>query len=145
MSSAFGWDENKYAWFGAYPVSAGLAEDENRWKSYVRDSIIETSISKEVLMLTRIDKPALLENLFELGAHTPGKFFPSIKLRDNYMMRVIRLHCQIISDFLIRQVFSKALRNIPQRKSGNAPVAQNSRYIIMHCFLHYSQNISLKP
>ena len=81
MSSAFGWDENKYAWFGAYPVSAGLAEDENRWKSYVRDSIIETSISKEVLMLTRIDKPALLENLFELGCTYSGQILSLNKIK----------------------------------------------------------------
>ncbi len=58
MRDAFGWDVNQYIWFGGYPGAASLIEDELRWKAYVRDSLIETSISKDILMLTRVDKPA---------------------------------------------------------------------------------------
>lgn len=67
MSNAFGWDEHTYTWFGGYPGSAGLIGDEKRWKSYVVDSLIETSISKDILLMTRVDKPALMKRLFELG------------------------------------------------------------------------------
>ncbi len=81
MKTAFGWDEDKYAWFGGYPGSAGLVENENRWKSYIRDSIIETSISKDILMLTRIDKPALLKNLFELGCTYSGQILSLNKIQ----------------------------------------------------------------
>ena len=59
MNEAFGWDVNQYVWFGGYPGSAGSINDEERWKSYVQQSLIETSISKDILMLTRVDKPAL--------------------------------------------------------------------------------------
>jgi predicted AAA+ superfamily ATPase len=59
MRDAFGWAVNQYIWFGGYPGSARLINDEGRWKNYVRDSLIETSISKDVLMLTRVDKPTL--------------------------------------------------------------------------------------
>lgn len=67
MHEAFGWSVNQYIWFGGYPGSARLIEDEPRWKAYIKDSLIETSISKDVLMLTRVDKPALLKRLFEIG------------------------------------------------------------------------------
>lgn len=67
MHEAFGWNQKQYAWFGGYPGSAQLVEDEERWKSYVRQSLIETSISKDILMLTRVDKPALMKRLFEIG------------------------------------------------------------------------------
>jgi predicted AAA+ superfamily ATPase len=67
MNSAFGWDPETWAWFGGYPGSAALITDEDRWKKYISDSLVETSISKDILMLTRIDKPALLRNLFELS------------------------------------------------------------------------------
>lgn len=67
MKDAFGWDVNKYIWFGGYPGSANIISDEQRWKSYIKDSLIEPSISKDVLMLTRVDKPALLKRLFEIG------------------------------------------------------------------------------
>jgi predicted AAA+ superfamily ATPase len=67
MRDAFGWSVNQYIWFGGYPGSERLTGDEQRWKAYIRDSLIETSISKDVLMLTRVDKPALLRRLFEIG------------------------------------------------------------------------------
>lgn len=67
MQQAFGWNVNQYVWFGGYPGSATLIDDEDRWKKYVTESLIETSISKDILMLTRVDKPALMKRLFELG------------------------------------------------------------------------------
>ena len=67
MQNAFGWSIEQYIYFGGYPGSALLINDEERWKSYIKDSLIETSISKDILMLTRVDKPALLKRLFELG------------------------------------------------------------------------------
>jgi predicted AAA+ superfamily ATPase len=67
MSQAFGWNENQYVWFGGYPGAASLISDEKRWRDYVSDALIETSISKDILLLTRVDKPALMRRLFELG------------------------------------------------------------------------------
>jgi hypothetical protein len=81
MEKAFGWDFNTYAWFGGYPGSASLINDEVRWKKYIRDSLIETSISKDILMLTRIDKPALLKQLFELGCTYSGQILSFTKLQ----------------------------------------------------------------
>ncbi|MBU8893859.1 MAG: ATP-binding protein [Bacteroidales bacterium] len=81
MEKAFGWDANTYAWFGGYPGSANLIHDEERWKRYIRDSLIETSISKDILMLTRIDKPALLKNLFELGCLYSGQILSFTKMQ----------------------------------------------------------------
>jgi predicted AAA+ superfamily ATPase len=59
---------DRYIYFGGYPGSAPLIDDEDRWKNYIKDSLIETSISKDILMLTRVDKPALLKRLFEVGS-----------------------------------------------------------------------------
>ncbi|MGC9472106.1 MAG: ATP-binding protein [Bacteroidales bacterium] len=67
MREAFQLDPQQYVWYGGYPGSVNLMEDEERWKSYIRDSLAETAISRDILMLTRVDKPALLKQLFELG------------------------------------------------------------------------------
>lgn len=67
MKAAFGWSADQYMFFGGYPGSAPLADDEDRWRRYVRDALIETTISRDVLLLTRVDKPALLRRLFELA------------------------------------------------------------------------------
>ena len=81
MQKAFGWDAHTYAWFGGYPGSAALITDENRWKRYISDSLIETSIAKDILMLTRIDKPALLKKLFELGCSYSGQILSFTKIQ----------------------------------------------------------------
>ena len=68
MREAFGWSEEQYIWFGGYPGSASLIDDEYRWKNYIKNSLVETSISKDILMLTKVEKPALLRRLFEIGS-----------------------------------------------------------------------------
>jgi len=80
MHAAFGWDAPTYVWFGGYPGAAVLKDDEDRWKRYVHDSLIETSISKDILMLTRVDKPALMRRLFEMGCNYSGKIVAYTKM-----------------------------------------------------------------
>ena len=81
MQEAFGWDADQFAWFGGYPGSASLINDEERWKSYVVNALIETSISKDILMLTRVDKPALMKRLFELGCLYSGQILSYTKVQ----------------------------------------------------------------
>jgi predicted AAA+ superfamily ATPase len=81
MKEAFGFTANQYAWFGGYPGSVPLINDEDRWKNYINNSLIETSISKDILMLTRVDKPALMKRLFELGCLYSGQILSFTKLQ----------------------------------------------------------------
>ncbi len=80
MKEAFGFTPEHFVWFGGYPGSVPLMEDEMRWKQYIRDSLIETTVSKDILMLTRVDKPALMKRLFELGCHYSGQTLSYNKL-----------------------------------------------------------------
>jgi predicted AAA+ superfamily ATPase len=79
MEAAFSWSIEQYIYFGGYPGSASLIDNEERWKNYIKDSLIETSISKDILMLTRVDKPALLKRLFELGCLYSGQILSYTK------------------------------------------------------------------
>jgi uncharacterized protein len=80
MKDAFGLTAEEFVWFGGYPGAITLKEDEDRWKSYVRDALLETSISKDILMLTRVDKPALMKRLFELGSAYSGQILSYTKI-----------------------------------------------------------------
>lgn len=80
MQEAFGWTAEQYAWFGGYPGSASLIVEEDRWKDYVRHALIEPAISRDILMMTRVDKPALLKKLFELGCLYSGQILSYTKL-----------------------------------------------------------------
>jgi uncharacterized protein len=67
MIDAFGFTLDQYIYFGGYPGSAHLIHDEQRWRAYVRDALIEPSIERDVLAMSRVDKPAMLRRLFGLG------------------------------------------------------------------------------
>jgi predicted AAA+ superfamily ATPase len=73
MREAFGWNLERYLFHGGYPGAAPLVGDPGRWARYVKDALIETTISRDVLLLTRVDKPALLRRLFELGCAYSGQ------------------------------------------------------------------------
>lgn len=67
MQEAFDFSLEEYIYFGGYPGSAGLIRDESRWRQYVRSALIHPNIEKDILQMTRVEKPALLKTLFELG------------------------------------------------------------------------------
>lgn len=67
MQEAFDFSLNEYIYFGGYPGSAAFIRDEQRWREYVRGSLINPNIETDILQMTRVDKPALLRALFELG------------------------------------------------------------------------------
>lgn len=80
MHDAFGMDAEQYIWFGGYPGPTDFIRDENRWKKYITEALIETSISRDILMLTRVDKPALMRRLFELGCFYSGQILSYTKI-----------------------------------------------------------------
>ena len=80
METAFGFSPEQYVWYGGYPGAAALISDEVRWRDYILNSLVETTLSKDILMLTRVDKPALLRQLFELGCSYSGQILSYTKL-----------------------------------------------------------------
>lgn len=80
MSQAFGWSARQSIFYGGYPGAAALIGDHDRWVRYVRDSLIETTLSRDVLLLSRVDKPALLRRMFELGCRYSGQILSYTKM-----------------------------------------------------------------
>lgn len=80
MHEAFGWTLDQYLFYGAYPGAAPLAGQQERWSRYIRDSLIETTIARDVLLLSRVDKPVLLRRLFELGCAYSGQILSYTKM-----------------------------------------------------------------
>jgi predicted AAA+ superfamily ATPase len=72
MNRAFGWDVDQYVFYGGYPGASELIQNHQRWSNYIIDSLIETTIARDILLMRRIDKPALLRRLFELGCIYSG-------------------------------------------------------------------------
>jgi len=73
MEEAFGWAVEQYVFYGGYPGAADLVHDRERWSNYIVHSLIETTVARDILLMTRVDKPALLRRLFELGCAYSGQ------------------------------------------------------------------------
>jgi predicted AAA+ superfamily ATPase len=80
MRTAFSWSLDQYIYFGGYPGAAILIRDEQRWRRYILDSLIETTLARDVLLQTRVDKPAMLRRLFELGCQYSGQILSYTKM-----------------------------------------------------------------
>ncbi|MDR0494313.1 MAG: ATP-binding protein [Treponema sp.] len=66
--AAFKYSLDDFLFFGGYPGAAALRKDAERWARYMGASIVEPVLSKDILMIEDLRKPALLRSLFILGA-----------------------------------------------------------------------------
>lgn len=73
MQKGFGFSFDEYILFGGYPGAASLIKDEQRWKDYIRGSIIETVLTKDVIALSNIEKPSLMQQLFKIVCSHPAE------------------------------------------------------------------------
>ena len=80
MKAAFGCSLHEYLFYGGYPGAAPLIKEPTRWARYILDALIETTISRDVLLLSRVDKPALLRQLFELACRYSGQVLSYTKM-----------------------------------------------------------------
>ncbi len=70
---AFGYTLDDYLFLGGYPAVELFRDDEARWRDYVRDAIVEPTLSRDILEMGQVRKPALMRNLFYLCAAYSGQ------------------------------------------------------------------------
>jgi predicted AAA+ superfamily ATPase len=78
--AAFGWSLERWIYFGGYPGAADLAGDLDTWRAYVRDSLVESVLGRDVLSLQRVTKPALLRHLFAFACRFPAQVVSYTKM-----------------------------------------------------------------
>lgn len=80
MHQAFRWGVEQFIYYGSYPGAAPLISQPDRWRRYILDSLVETSISRDILLMTRVDKPALLRRVFQLACDYSGQILSYQKM-----------------------------------------------------------------
>ena len=80
MVRAFDCSMDEYLFFGGYPAGAERWDDEDDWRSYIEDGIVQRNVERDILSLTRVDKPALLSSLLELGSLYSGQILSYNKM-----------------------------------------------------------------
>ena len=82
MRDCFGFSLDQYVYFGGYPGPAIWVPqgNEDRWRDEVIHSLIEPNLVKDILALARIEKPAVLRQLFQLSCSYSGQIVALTKL-----------------------------------------------------------------
>lgn len=121
---AFGWSLEKWLYFGGYPGAVPFTEKEAQWKAYITDSLIETTLAKDVLQMHKITKPALLRNLFGMAASLPAQIVSYTKMlgqfHDAGNTTTLAHYLKLLEGaFLVSglEAFSRGV----QRKRGSSP------------------------
>ena len=80
MSEAFGFSLDEFIHFGGYPGPARMVGEPERWTEHVREALIKPVIERDMLSMTRVDKPALLSRLFDVGVRHSGQLLSYNKM-----------------------------------------------------------------
>ena len=77
---AFRWDLDRWLYFGGYPSAAPLTKSHARWADYVRGALMEPVVTRDVLQLAQVAKPALLRRLLMAATAAPAEVVSLTKL-----------------------------------------------------------------
>ncbi len=144
MSEAFGWDVDTYIFYGGYPGAADLISDNQRWANYIMNALIETTISRDILLMSRVDKPALLRRLFELGCLYSGQILSYQKmlgqLQDAGNTVTLAHYLQLLDGAgLITGIQKYAGQRVRQRASSPKLLALNTALISVFSGLTFEE------
>ena len=124
MYDAFNFTLPQYLYFGGYPGAAALIHEPHRWRDYIIGALIEPNIERDILSMTRVDKPALIKQLFELGASYSGQILSFNKmlgqLHDAGNTTTLARYLELLSSAGLLTGFHR-WSSSPQRRRASSP------------------------
>jgi predicted AAA+ superfamily ATPase len=134
MRAAFGWDLETWLVFGGYPGAANYIGDPELWMRYISDSLIDTTLSRDILQLETVAKPALLRHLFGLAAHYPSQVLSFNKmlgqLVDAGNTTTLSHYLQLLGQaFLITGLSAYSGGEVRRRASSPKLIVQNNALV----------------
>lgn len=80
LKKAFGYELERFLLYGGYPGSVSYEVDYDRWYAYLKDSIVESVIGKDILLNRKVNNPALFRQAFEILCRYPAQEISYTKL-----------------------------------------------------------------
>ena len=80
LKTAFGYDLERFLLYGGYPGSVAYEDEYDRWYAYLKDSIVEAVIGKDILLNRKVGNPALFRQAFEILCRYPAQEISYTKL-----------------------------------------------------------------
>lgn len=134
---AFGWNLNDFLMFGGYPAAAELVEDTERWQSFLKNSIIEPVLIKDILGLTAVGKPALFRQTFELSMAYPAREISYQKLlgqlQESGNVTTIKHYLELLEGAFLLKTLQK-YSGSAMRKKGSSPKILPLNTALIHAF-----------
>jgi predicted AAA+ superfamily ATPase len=118
------WSLQKHLLYGGYPGSYKFLADQERWISYMRNSIVETVIGKDILMQARVKSPSLFRQAFYMLASHPAQIISYNKLlgqiQDKGNVELIKYYIRLFEGaFLMKSIQKYSINEL--RKQSSSP------------------------
>lgn len=124
--TAFGFTLDDYLRFGGYPGSAGFVSDWQRWYDYIKSSIVETVLGKDIMQQRQVDRPALFRQVFELLCGFPAMEVSYRKLvgqlQDPGSIATIKHYIELFEGAFLITTLNKYSTNALQKKSSSPKI-----------------------
>lgn len=133
-AQAFGASLEDYLFFGGYPAGYAFRQDPERWRAFILDSMIDTTINRDVLQLSPIEKPALFRQTFAMACQYPAQIVAYQKfvgqLADAGNTTTIAHYLDLLSKaFLIAPLPKWSERPVRQRASSPKLILLNNALV----------------
>jgi uncharacterized protein len=134
---AFEWGIDDYMKYGGYPAPSVLTKDVERWQQFMRDSIIEPMVARDLSMLRTVAKPALLRQTLELVLRHPAQEISLQKLlgqlQDRGNSTTIKGYLELLEAGFVIKVLSK-FASRPLTTKNSSPKLVPLCGALMHTF-----------
>lgn len=119
----FGLSLRQFIEFGCYPGAMRFFDDRIRWAEYIRDSIVEPAIGRDILLLQPVGNPALLRQVFLAAISRPAQVVSLNKMQgqllDSAALATIQHYLEMMSHgFLVSLLSKYSAEKIRLKKSS---------------------------
>ena len=121
--SAYNIDFEDYLIYGGYPGSYRFIKDPDFWLSYLKLSIIDPVIGKDILSIARVKSPALFRQAFDIVCSYPAQHISYTKLlgqlQDKGNTDLVKHYLELFEGaMLIKQLFKFSKKKTLSRSSS---------------------------
>lgn len=122
---------------GGFPGGMIFRDDPQRWRSYIRDSIIEPAIGRDLLSLETIRKPSLLRQVFAICAGHPAEIVTLQKiagsLTERGALETISHYLKLLEDaHLVTAIQKFSGKELRRRSSPPKLIPLNNAFVTAH-------------
>lgn len=125
---------NVFIEFGCYPGADQYLNDVERWSAYIRDSIIEPAIGRDIIQLHPVQNPSLFRQVFQMTTQYPAQIISYNKLQgqlqDRGAIATIKHYLELLESGFLISLIPKYSTNIIQTKTSSPKIIVNDNALI---------------